>query len=279
MRNLRLAGINLPVTLDGLQKQSQTIACEALAIHRPNIALVGKLVDLFDDVSGFVKSKISGLTGVEKIEVAKIIKIMESTNYLDAVAIDIPTPKGLSVNFMEFCDLMIEAQKITSAIYDDTLYPFSVYIGTILNDPEKLSNITFTHNVKLHDIQSISRKFSKAFNGTHTERPYGKCFTRNSDWRILHSKVNGLLDTHNKVPQELIVRTVNELDDSIRTLLERMKDTNEKFRPNSTAMSNMSQLCYAMAEEIMFYSLFTSYLSAFVESISGAEKVLTKRFG
>lgn len=254
------------------------LSVEALAVHRPNAGMLDKLGHLFDDVTDHISTSVGKLkphTGV--IDFRPAFKTTTQHRYVDLSPIQMPTPAGLSVSYLEYGLLLKEAQALVSGIYDNTLYPFLIYLGSAINSPDKLGSVSFKHQIRKLDLNDIQSKLSASMrNATRATQPYGKVVRQNGEWDQLKEVCYTLQKTMDTTPIKLINDTVERVDEQMHILISKIKDTNEQFRPSPAVIKELADASFLLAEQVSFYSVITTMVSAYLQAIEDATETLAK---
>ena len=257
---------------------TEVLSVEALAVHRPNAGMLDKLGHLFDDVTEHVVGSVGKLkphAGV--IDFRPAFKVTAANRYADLSPIQLPTPAGLSASYLEYGEILKEAQQFTSNLYDHTLYPFLLYVGSAINDPGKLGSVSFKHQMRAADLKPLQAKISAALrNATTSKQPYGKVIRQNGEWDELKSLCFTLQKTMDVTPIKLINDTVERVDSQLHVLIGKIKDTNEQFRPSPSVIKELADASFILAEQISFYSIVTTLVSAYLQAIEDATEALSK---
>lgn len=265
----------IPRSCDHLR---EVLSVEALAVHRPNAGMLDKLGHLFDDVTEHVSSAVGRLKPHEGIiDFRPAFGVASKHRYTDLSAIPMPTPSGLSVSYLEYGLLLKEAQELVSKVYENTLYPFLLYLGTAINNPDKLGSVTFKHQMRATDLKDIQSKLAAAMrNHTRAEQPYAKVIRQNAEWDELKSLTFTLQKTMDVTPIKLINETVERIDEQMHVLITKIKDTNEQFRPSPAVIKELADASFTLAEQISFYSVITTMVSAYLQALDDAVAKLSK---
>lgn len=259
VESIRLGALEVSVEARSLA----VVSVESLAIHRPNLQLLRKLGDLTDDLSSFVSRKMQALRGEAKlIDLDRLFRQVAKDNYLDLTGASVPVPEGMSVKWLEYLSVLSHANGIAMRLYVDTLQPFSMFVGQAINDPSKLSNASFQHGAIVHDLTDVTKAIVKAKSaGKRSEARYAEVVTRNSDWTEIEDKMNAILEARKVLPQELVRKTVLELDGLIKKLLKRMGDTGLQYRPSPEVITQLADICHALAEQVSYYAIVTTLIA------------------
>lgn len=270
--------LNLSPSLRSLELQSQVISIESLSRHMPNKPLLAKLSTLAAGVADFVSQKTTGLfqrSATLQFNLSgSPSSAIKGTQYLDFKDVMLPCPEGLRVSYLEYAEIIQDAQKITSYLLEDCLYPFSAFISEALNHPEKMASAIRTSGAKVRDLEPLRKKLNNAFDGVNGELPYVKALARNADWDDLEKALSKIIATQKQTNDKLIAEKIDEIQRNLATLIDRMQDTNQKYRPSAELINEMSRITYALAEQVTFYSIISTSIEALVVSVEAAKKVV-----
>lgn len=270
--------IVLKPTLNGLELQSKVISIESLSRHLPNKPLLSKLSGLTNDVAEFISEKTSALfarASSPRIGLSgSPASALKSVPYLELKDVMMPCPEGLKISFLEYANLLVDSQKVTSYLMEDCLYPFSAFISEALNNPEKMSSSVRTSGVKLHNLDQLRKRLSSAFDGVDGAMPYIKVVARHSDWDELEKTLGKVLATSAKTNDKLIAEKIVDIQNNLNKLIDRMQDTNERYRPSTELISELSKLAYGLAEQVTFYSIISTSIESLVVAVEQGKEVI-----
>lgn len=265
------------VSIESRTLEGPVGSLESLAVHRPNLQLFRRLGDLVDDVSSFVNNKLAGLRSTPKsLDLGKLMRTLQKENYLDLAAFEVAIPEGMSVPWLQYIGVLEHANNIAMRLYDDTLQPFSLFIGQAINTPSKLSNETFQHGAIIHDLDQVRAALLEVKrNGKRSTARYGDVVNRNADWQEIEDRMNAMMETRKKVPQELVRKTVVELDNQIKLLLKNMGNTNLQYRPTPAVVTQLADLCHALAEQVSYYAIVSTLVIEAQTAIEETQKTMS----
>lgn len=277
----------IPKNLESLRHSANCIklsagnaSVESLMIHRSAKGLVSKLSTYFDDVSDYLSNQIAGFAN-RKINLNKtnIAKVLERNNYADLYEVKVPVPVGLSVDYDTLLKVLTEMSGPVTQMYDDTLYPFSQFVGSVINNPDKLQQNSIRRDVKLHDIEAMRDTLGKCLSGSNKDSlRFGSVFRRNNDLIETANRLEELLVAHKKVSPDLIANSVKMLDDNLTVLMTKLQDDNEAYRVTPQKVKELSEMCYALANEVSAYSVYTVVLEQAINAINETNSLLVKKF-
>lgn len=266
-------------TLTALHNRKTVISHEALSINRTTAPLLKKLVSYIDGASEFVNKQLNSMTTPRhELELDATARKAQLRSYADLRTMTIPVPAGLSVTWLQYLDVLEEAHRIVENLYDDTLRPFSLFVGACINDPERTTQLITSHSVTVTDLGPIKKKFSAALsNGTKAEQQYGKCIQRHTDWTAVRDRTNALINSSKKLPKDLISESISQIDEQLTLLVQKMSDTNNQFRPTPAIIEELSDLTYMLAEKVTFYATYVTYYNAYIVAMAEASKVIDEK--
>lgn len=263
-----------------LSASTQMASTESLMLYRPAKGLISKLSTYFDDVSAYLNGQIVGFAN-RKIVLQKtnVQRVLEENNYADLYDFKVPVPVGMSVDYNTLVETLTEMSEPISKMYDDTLYPFSQFIGSVINNPDKLQQNSMRQDVVLHDIAGMRDKLGKCLNKSNLDSlPLGKVFRRNTDFPLISDKLEKLLEEHKKVSPDLVASSVVALDENLTILMTKLQDDNEAYRVTPQKVKELSEICFALANEVSAYSIYTVVLEQAINSINKTNTLLVKKF-
>lgn len=270
--------VKLEHTLRSLSLESEVISVESLSRHLPNKPLLAKLSQLAQGVSEFISEKTEGL--FNRSQPVKFhlsgspAGSLKNVQYLDLKDVVLPCPEGLQLSYVAYAELLLDAQKITSYLLEDCLYPFSVFISESLNNPEKMSSSLRTSGVKLNNLEPVRRRMAAAFDGVVADQPYTKLIARNGEWDDLEKLLAKLVNTQKQSNDKLVAEKVEEIQVNLDRLIDRMQDSNEKYRPSSELIAELSKLTFGLAEQVTFYAIVSNSIESFYVTLEQAKTVI-----
>lgn len=269
----------LQTTMRSLQISCAMISQEALQVNRSNAPLLKKLSGYIDNVSEYVKQQINSIDPLRHdIDFIGAERKLQSADYGQIRSIMVPVPPGLSVSWLEYLATLRDAQKLVLSMYDDTLRPFTIFVGACINDPERTQQLINEHNVQMKDLTPIKEQMRVALNsGTKGTATMGQCLKRNADWTLVKEQTKALIEAQKSVPNELIIDTVRDIDEKIAVLTSKMSDTNEKYRPTPKLIADLAELIYGLAEKVTFYAVYVSSYNAYTVAMNEAATVLNSK--
>lgn len=274
IESIRLGALEVSVEAQSLL----TPSLESLAIHRPNVQLLRKLDDLVDDLSSFVSRKISGLRAAPKpLDLDRLFRTVNKDDYLTLAGAEVPVPEGMSVKWLVYLSTLKHANGIAMRLYDDTLQPFSLFIGQAINDPSKIANSSFHHGAVIHDLTDVTKALLQTKGaGKRSAAIYSEVVDRNSDWQQIEDEMNAILKDREKVPQELVRKVVLELDNQIKLLIKRMGDTNLQYRPSPEVITQLADICHTLAEQVSYYAVVATLVTEAKAALEATHDELRK---
>lgn len=277
-----------PVTLEQLRHTSNClqltantvprVALEELALHRRARGLVSDLGKFFDNVSDYLDAKVAGFSD-RKIDIKRsdIDVALSHVKYTDLSELLVPVIPGMSVNWLKMIEVMELAAAPASALYDKTLKPFSVFVAQILNDPDKLQSASLRPNIQLHDLSVTQTQLGRALANGHVDKlRYGKVFQRNAEVTQVSALLHAMIERHNRINTDMIIAAVKELDSNLELLMEKIQDPNQPYRMTPQKVQELSKICFALANEVTAYSVYTVTLEQAVNAVNGTIKLLEK---
>jgi hypothetical protein len=264
--------------LNDLQFQHEVLALEALAVHRPNIGMVEKLGTMVDSVSNQIADSLRGLIlPVGAIDFVPALREVQKHKYVDLSPVQLPIPAGLSAPLVPYGQLLLRAQELSMSILDDTLEPFQKFVGEALNNPEKLGSSVLRAQNHPKEIKDLQNKLKDVFrNGTKATRPYSEVIRNNNDWVELKDICTTLKRNADRQSPKDFADTVTELDQQLRTLIKRIRDTNEQYRPSPEVVKQLADLSYTLAEQVSFYSVVNTLIASYLKAVEDAVDVIKK---
>jgi hypothetical protein len=255
------------------------ISFEALSVNRANAPLLTKLVSFVEDAGVYVREQLNNINPLNhNIAYGSINRKLTHVNYTDVSSVVVPVPAGLSVTWLEYLTVLRASQRFVMGLYDDTLRPFEVFLGAALNDPERLKNIIDGHAVTITDLKPLREDMANCLkHGSSTTAPLGKCIKRLTDWELVTKETRDLIDSQKQIPQSLILESIANIDEKLQLLVQRMSDSNEKYRPRPEMINDLADLTYRLAEKVTFYAIYVAQYNAYLISLENAVETIQKK--
>lgn len=251
---------------------------EELSLHRGAKDLVSKLSTYFDDVSEYLSDQVVGFANRNiLIFKTRSSDTLANVPYNDLYDVMIPVIPGLSVKVTELVKVLEEMEPFVSRLYDGTLYPFSLFVGQVINDPRKLQSNALRQDIKLIDYSPMQDKLGQCMrNGNRDTMKYGKAYGNNTEYTTVSERVNALLEKHKTVSPDLISTTVKEIDANLTILMEKIQDPDGSYRVTPQKVKELAEACFGLANEVTAYSTYTVILEQLVNTVNLSNKALEK---
>lgn len=279
----------LTSTVEQLQARSNRISAEvfgiatnvgleALAVHRAHLGAFRQLQELVHDTTNLISDRIQSLfPKKEHIDLSNLGELTKDRKYLELAAVQLPIPEGMNCPWLDYLATLQTATDIAVRIYDEVLYPFELFIGQAINNPELVNTSTFRHSVNSHDLTGIKKQLAAVRSGNRSQAPYSKVVRRNADWFEVQTTIDTLLKTQTKLPVELVQESVSRIDQSMTLLISKFADPNSQYRASPEVISQLAELCAMIAEEVSFYSATVALNAAAVTALEASRAVLTPK--
>lgn len=258
------------------------VTTEALQVNFIHRNTIDKLKELWGTTSAFVQRLFDGVPNIlaPSLSLQRTIRVAMSNVYLNDKDIKVTVPEGLQVPYLQHLDLLEEMVLASIDFYDNTLLPFKGWVGECLNDPTKLESIRGHSGIKVFNPDDLIKARSTQFKGNATEVKYGQAFKRNSDWKDLESRANGLLSKMAGVHSPTVVNDgVLRLDSSIGLLIDAMSDPQKTYNTSPKNVEALALLCYNLAKMIEFYGLTCYSIQSFIVAANKASDQYLKARG
>lgn len=260
--------------LVAIQTLSSHISQESLMVDRPNKHMISRLRGLFDDTLSFVDTKMRSVAALmDSTGFMSSSKELE-IDYLHVMDLDVPVPKGLSVTYVEYAQLLHSASKVADVVQPQVLLPFSQYISTLVSTPAKMGDRSLRSNIKVADTSAHDTELKKALSSNHTTRPLAKVIKRGKDFAEIDALLDDMLKGHQAYHPAAIRKMVDDIDDILEVLFDKLEDDNASHRATGTAVKNLSSLAKEVADAVNFYANYTAQLLTFKESYAQTRKLI-----
>lgn len=269
--------------LDSIRIQSEMISLESFNPSQTFKALTTRLPGFVNSVKSFIFEIIDPLHGAQGLVDGKAsIRALNDMKYMDVRGNQVYVPTGLKVSYLEFLEALQSAEQVADRLVPETLNPLSVWLATALASPDTLGSmrgIVIT-NYKSHDIDTPNRKIAACFdkNGVTGLVPMGQAIKRNADWPLVIDAVNELNTKFNAVNRTEIIKLVEHVTEMLDRLVLRIQSEPETYVISGANMNALAKLCYSVAREIEFYSLFAYQMQMVTVAVKDTAKLIENNF-
>lgn len=255
------------------------VTTEALQVNFIHRNTIEKLQELWGTTSAFVKRLFENVpnTLAPSLQLQRTIRLAMSNVYLNDKDIKITVPEGLQVSYLQYLDILEAMVDASVDFYDNTLLPFKGWVGECINDPTKIESVRGHSGIKVFNPDDLIKQRSKLFKGNATEAKYGQAFKRNSDWKDLESRANGLLIKMSGAHSPTVVNdAVLRLDSSVGVLITAMSDPQKTYNASPKNVEALAMLCYNLAKMIEFYGLTCYSIQSLMTAANKASEQYVK---
>src|SRR5690606_13708594 len=100
----------------------------------------------------------------------ELLRLLSKANYGKMTSFETVTPPGLKVDFAKYLSILESfAFGQMELLVPKVLEPFNRWLGTVINDPEKLMSIRSDKNIpnlSLYDVEGLKKSISDCFDNT-----------------------------------------------------------------------------------------------------------------
>lgn len=269
-------------TLDSIKMRTQAVSCEAIAVHRPNLTIVAKLADIFDDTKALYANALSGLSKAPKfvtgfIGKGKLERVLDSHQYTDLIDVRVPCLAGQTATWLTVLAAMEEHVKVIKTLDDDVFDPINQYVGAVLNDPERMSNNSSRPNVRTVSLSEVKANYSGCI-GTTTvdEFTFGKAFRRNADVLEVETRLSRVLKDMAGYPPKWMKDQVDRTNGNLTKLLLDIQNPDLSYQPTSGAVTYLSEMIFVVAEQVSLYAALIHWLEQTTKALELTEERVVK---
>jgi hypothetical protein len=265
-----------------LTTEDNGVTTEALQVNFIHRNTIEKLQELWGTTSAFIQRLFDNTPNIlaPSLSLSRTIRVAMSNVYLNDKDIKVTVPEGLQVSYLQYLDLLEEMVAVSVDFYDNTLLPFKGWVGEVINDPSKIESVRGHSGIKVFDPDDIIKQRSKMFKGNATEVKYGQAFKRNSDWKDLETRANGLLTKMAGPHSPTVVNdAVLRLDASVGILIKAMSDPQKTYNASPKNVEALALLCYNLAKMIEFYGLTCYSIQSLIVAANAASENYLKARG
>ena len=213
---------------------------------------------------------------------SRIPKSMEKISYSDARDVKIIVPKGFMGPYKDYLEAIEPiAQGPIASLQEDVLDEFLDFLGTMINDPERLRSQRHSgllETLQQRDIEQHQEKIGEFYGRDQAERRrYGELVGRQSDWKDITKLWNNVVTELQQIPRKTIEDKTEQASDLLETLSEKLDEDPEIYNLSGISAENLTNMSYGVAFEVEFYSIFTYMLEEFGGSLDYCIDELPKR--
>lgn len=247
--------------------------------HAASSSSLGELVQsifpsIVSELTGFINrfnplEKGIHLTHFSHTFMREIVK----HNYMDITALMAYKPEGLSVPYLDYTEALLPSVDHSSQIINKVLGPYSTLLSQLITNPENQlsahNQLTTMFSKYESDRSEMNNIIGKCFDkgSTQSETTYGNVVARNADWQKVFVNIDNMLKKINFVDRKALNKKVNECDELLHLLVEKIKKDQYKDISSEMVM-NLSNGAYCVASELEMYSITYYRVLALSETVN-----------
>jgi len=268
------------VSLEELSFHHNRVAMEAMNPSQSLTASTEGLTDFMSDTVRYLRNKLSIFTPhIYNVPTRDLERHLKTVDYSLMMSLALPVPEYFSSTWSDFTNVLAESQKIVMPIVKERLDPIAIFIGQTINNPEKMANVSVIASLPKIDskeFEQVQQKLKNSFKGQHRgTMTYGELVQRNADVLPTIYSLNRLNDDFATLDRSKLVKKVQEITDLIATLIDIIKNDKTQ-RISGNYIKALSDVIYAVARDVEYYSAHGYRLDSFTSSVAQAVTKLNK---
>lgn len=245
--------------LDNFNLLHGYVSTEALSVHLPNRNLLNNFSSMINAFSDYMSDKLPELeqttlkeinVNLSKSQITEIVAIP----YKDLKDLMVSVPEGLSVDLLQYANVLLDLEQALKGLYEDSLVPFGKELGKILTRPSDYASASKRIRVNIPDLDQLTKKYADCYKGRTNLVHYWDAVKRQSDIVNLLNTLADLAISSKRQPSKLIAKKVGDLSDALYKIRDMMNDPNSSVRPSSQVIKSVSDITYTLAQLVSFYS-------------------------
>lgn len=270
IRESKVIGSNAYVQLPTV---GRTVSTEALKVNFVHKKLAEQLKKLWGTTTEYISTLFDSapkqLRG--SVTLGDTIRAAQNNPYLNDVELKMPVPEGLQSSYLEYVELLIGMADAVDEFYDSGLIPFKTWVGSVLNNPEKISTIAPGNHLKTFDPTQFIDLHAKSFKGHAVEVKYRQVIKRNSDWELLETKLNELLSKMSgEHSPQAVSETVRNLDTMLGELIDGLVDPDKTYIAAPRNIDALARHVANLAKMLEFYGMVCASAEALAVAVEEA---------
>lgn len=270
--------------LDSIRIESELISLEAFAPSQGLKAITARLPSLVTKVSDFVSEKFSSKpTEFRLVDSRASTQALKVVNYGDIRTLQAFKSPGQSVPYLELIGVLESIQsELVDRLMPEALVPFDTWLAIQLTNPEQLSSVRNGAHIQgfvQHNVESFAKKLSACFDpkDPSTSTELGDLMRRNADWEVIVKRSNALAEKAMSLPRKEIVTITERITTNLNTLIERIRAEDSGYTLSGSTVAALASLCYNLAREIEFYSVFMYQVQLHSQALEDTAKQLASK--
>lgn len=267
--------------LDSIRIESQMISLEAFAPSQGLKAVVSRLPGLVSNVTEFIGKQFADkATEFKMVNGAKSVEALKKVTFADVRGLTIYKAPGQTVSYNELLTVLEDIQSgVIDRMVTEALIPFDTWLAVQLTNPEQLSSVRNARHIPgfiQHDIDSYAKRLGACFDtkDVSSTAEFGKLVERLTDWAPIVKRTNALTEKAMSVPRKDIVTITERITENMNTLVTRIKSSDSGYELSGATMASLATLCYNLAREIEFYSVFMYKVQLHCQAIEDSSNVI-----
>lgn len=268
------------VTLESLDSQHTVISLEAMTLSQVFEVNQSKLPRFLNDTMRFLKNKLSIFSpSVLNVDDRKLAPYLKTIDYATLMPLRVITLEKFNSTWLDYTNLLAKAHTEVMPIQTDLLKPFETFLGVTLNNPENMksiANIASLPKRNNKDYVGLNGEFGKAFSGRPgAHLTYGEVVQRNADVATVVIGINNLNQDFAKLHRNDLIKNVNRISELLGLLMQKMHNKENEMMSGAFTKS-LSDLTYAVAQDVEFYTTYGYRLESFTVSLKDSINQLVR---
>lgn len=252
-------------------------SAEALSVHNTINGTVKRLASFLSrtaesiDIAALSMVDFTfGTTLSDTVKSRGVDRRLKEINYMDLAPQRFPVIPGLDTTWLKFLKTLDGAVETSVNLYDDFLLPFKQLLANAINDPESLSSASLRQRSIRYDFDAVLKAMGKDLSGNTRipVRTWGRLVDRNTDFDEVVGITTTLSMKMEKNNMALVKKTVEEINDLLKTLSTKLVDPSEPYRPSKALIIELSDMTFQLAAAVQFYGITKNNLMLHEKSIA-----------
>lgn len=263
-----------------LGRLNSAISVEAFSMSGVQNALTGFLPLLQDNFERFINSFSTKDPAIQlKSNERDFIKLVSGGQYLAMTSLPAYVPEGLSVHYLDYLVVLVEAVEHCFNNTQQHLNGYSTYLAQMITNRE-MRETTASHLAKYKEMEvtrlKLVKRLSDCFNGNHsTNATYGDVVSRNAEWQNVFEVLTKATTLINKISRDALHKKAEESNKYLETIIRQIKEGKfELAGPEVT--KNLSDGAYHAALELEFFVMVYFRMTTLNKAISDTMNAVTE---
>jgi hypothetical protein len=253
------------------------VALEAFSGANISETLQNAFPVLVDTLTSVFNKFVPGSTAISLTsKQSDFLRNVNSHSYLDISPLTAYVPEGLSVQYLDYCKVMMPAVEHASEILNGVLSQYSVFLSQMIGNPDhrgSMNSFDHVYNDLNKERAKLNENLGDCFKvgSTKSEVNIGAVVSRNSDWHSVIESVEKMSKLVNSVDRKALNKKIAECTDLLKVIMRQIDDGSFEGASPETA-TNLSNGAYSVASELEFFSVMYYKTATFTEAVDRTMK-------